>query len=127
MLELQVNILEFQLKKLIGRTVLIIAGLGGGWALLYAGFMFIAQALTWLKTGRWPPRPISEWLWQSFYIRIAPTEWIGLNKILDWILSMHIAVLMLLIAIACFSCAGFGARIVENAQREIDRAREAKR
>jgi hypothetical protein len=40
---------------------------------------------------------------------------------------MHIAFLMLLIAIPCFLCAGFGVIIAENAQLEIDRARKAKR
>jgi hypothetical protein len=114
------------IKKLLGRAILIAAAIGGGCALLYAGILLVMQGAAWLKTGQWPPRSIANWFWESFQIQIGPTEWFGFNKISAGFLGLHVCVLMILIAVACFICAGYGMTLAEHAERDMLLARQGK-
>ena len=119
------SVFVLYIQKFFGRALHIVAAIAGGWALLYAGIILAKQGLAWLKTGRWPPAPISQWLWESFNIRLA-ADWIGVNEILNSVTNLHIAVLMVVIAAVCFVIAGVGVMIADDAQTLIN-SREAKK
>jgi hypothetical protein len=67
------------------------------------GFFFVAlafpayQALLWLKDGVWHPLPIS---WATRHV--PQTDWVGLQKIIDWTLDLPVSVLPMLVALLCF-------------------------
>ena len=98
----------FQVQKLVGMAVLAVAMIAGCLAGIYAGLILVQQAFTWLKTGAWPPMPISGWLWDS-------------------VASLHIAVLMFAIAVTCLFVAGVGRTILDDAEDRIYRLRSQRR
>lgn len=46
----------------------------------------VIQGLSWLKTGNWPPMPMSR-----FWTLAVETEWIGLNQVLEVALQGHVS------------------------------------
>jgi len=120
-----VSVFALYIQKFFGRALHVVAAIAGGWALLYAGIILVQQALTWLKTGLWPPAPISQWLWESFNIQLA-TAWTGLNEILNSLTNLHVAVLMVVVAAVCFGIAGYGVAMADDADAHIN-SREAKK
>jgi len=109
---------ELRLRRLYGKVVAIVTGLGMAWAALYALLMIGWQTLEWLKSGRWPSRTNREWLWESFERQLGHTEWVGFNKILDAFGDAHIAVLMVVIMVVIGFVAGHGCWVYEKADNE---------
>ena len=60
------------------------------------------QALVWLKTGVWPPLPISSAL---HYIgwAVPATEWVGLQKLIDWIFYLPVFLIPAFLAFGALS------------------------
>ena len=71
-------------------------------------FVFIAtaipiyQAILWLQLGIWHPMPISLAL-VYFGLQPPTTEWIGLQKILNWFFDLPVLVVPAFLAFGCIS------------------------
>jgi len=113
--------LENKVKKFFGR--LLHFGFAGGVICAggYAVIVLIEQGLTWLQSGKLLPASIAGWLRSGFGITDLKTESVGLNKIIDWCLGLHVAFLMMGIVVVCTWVWKWGCRLAENAETEIRR------
>ena len=74
-------------------TMVALLGLIGGTAIA-----FIGHALEWLQHGYLPPRD-GFWLYALVECgeswcrpeNLAPTDWVGVNRIINWIMDLHVA------------------------------------
>jgi hypothetical protein len=72
------------------------------------GFVLVAlafpayQALVWLQEGVWHPLPIS-WALHFMSWRVPQTDWVGLQKIIYWVLDLPILVVPAFMAFGCFA------------------------
>jgi hypothetical protein len=64
-----------------------------------------AQVVYWMKVGHWRPEPLSNLLKEMEWRQPYTTEWIGVQKIIDWVLDTPTALWMLaatiLVAVLC--------------------------
>lgn len=54
------------------------------------------QAIEWLQAGRWTNLPLALFLGSEFS---HPTSWIGLNRIIGWVLDTHVSVFLCALAL----------------------------
>ena len=72
------------------------------------GFVFVAvafpayQTFVWLQEGAWHPLPIS-WAFHLIGWRIPHTDWVGLQKIIDWLFDLPVLVLPAFMAFGALS------------------------
>ena len=60
------------------------------------------QAVLWLQTGIWYPLPISSAI-QYVGWHVPSTEWVGSQKILDWLFDLPMFIVPAFLAFGCFS------------------------
>ena len=79
-----------------------------GWLLLgiavilYAGWLVLFAAITWLKVGVWYLETITE----HFAIRFPMTTWVGLESILEWVVGLPFALGVFVFGFLLVSYAG---------------------
>ncbi|MGY2987754.1 hypothetical protein [Bradyrhizobium sp. USDA 4508] len=59
------------------------------------------QSFLWLQTGAWTPLPISQGM-QFLGWRLPSTDWIGLQKILAWLLDLPLWTIPAFLAFGAF-------------------------
>ena len=109
--------LELHLKKYFGRLVYIAAAFTAFGFGAVGAIILVNQSFGWLKTGYWRPESISKALARMDIILYS--DWVGLNQMLQWVGSLHIAVLLVWCAVACIFIAAYGVMTHEDADREI--------
>jgi len=76
------------------------------------GFIIFGwQTYTWLRNGYWPKLPFAialEYLGLNLYSVYNPSDWVGVARVIQWVLSFPLALaLPLLIYILAVSLKGF--------------------
>jgi hypothetical protein len=75
-----------------------------GWVILIGPAILAWQGYSWLRTGVWTALPLSK-TFNYFEWPIPSTNWLGFQKIIDWIFdiptSMAVLVLSFVVLVIC--------------------------
>src|SRR5882724_9925922 len=80
------------LSELTGLTILVAPGI------------LVWQAFQWLKTGVWIALPLST-LMDYFEIHVSAGKWVGMQKIVDWVLDVPLSCVALVAALIIIAIA----------------------
>lgn len=93
-----------------------------GWSALLGALLLLAaaavpiyQAIVWLKTSEWQPITVHVGLSTLGINLVKPAysiQWLGIQKICLWFLSMSLAVGLVLLSILCVFCASLMSEIL---------------
>jgi hypothetical protein len=85
------------LLEIVGIGIFLIAtGL-----FIYGGSVLARDCKVWLKTGNWEPTRTHE-LWRHFFDQLPHTEWVGVAKIFDWVLSFPLSGFLIIISLVAY-------------------------
>lgn len=97
-----------------------------GWVGLFSALACVAaaitiaiQALLWLKNDRWPPVSVAaglDWLGVNSEL-FARTSWHGFNRIVAWVLDLHLGVGFIAAGALIGFCIGEVTNAVSRARR----------
>ena len=115
------------LEKLWYKVIATLFGLtGAGFALIGAAIV-VGQTVTWLKHAIWEQHTIGDALHDWGVPALFMPNMLGVQKILDHILSWPSIVGYIVLAIGCFAVAGWAGEqlsSIESKEREAQRQRE---
>jgi len=69
-----------------------------GYALLPAPGILAWQCYDWLRTGTWPPIPLSK-AFNYFEWTIPRTSWVGLQSIINWLFDIPTSLVVFLVSL----------------------------
>lgn len=82
-----------------------------GWLALVASLLIVAsigvvcyQIYLWLRLGAWVPMPLSHAFAQmgiDTFSSVTDISWVGLKKVIEWLLDVSVAVWLLVLAMIC--------------------------